>query len=251
MFLVFFFSILLFFGFSLFLLFFIISQFLLIFLIFLNLSCNFSWFLVIFVIFVIVVIVVKFSSEVSSFGSMVWGSKLLPHCSERSTWLGNPRSGTWRFFARTSGIYGADVRDPKGPQDPKSLAWYAVHCRSGACLWNPLPAYGFLICNPPLGPFGPEVSRECPSRCLWGPSGPGLRSVQRGSRECPRSVKKVSRHSRDTLETLFGHSGAQGPKGPIDTLKDTPGTLRARRAREAPVAGRGGCNSWLLCHAFI
>ena len=33
-------------------------------------------------------------------------------------------------------------------------------------------------CNPPgllqesLRPFGPEVSRECPSGCLWGPSGP-------------------------------------------------------------------------------
>ena len=67
-------------------------------------------------------------------------------------------------------------------------------------------------CNPPdllqesLGPFGPEVSRECASGC---PSG------------CLR-----------------------GPKGPRDTPKDTPGetpgTLRARKARETPVAGRGG-----------
>ena len=53
-----------------------------------------------------------------------------------------------------------------------------------------------------LGPFGPEVFRECPSGCLWGPSGPALRSVQKVSRECPQSIKKVSRtlrgHSRDT-----------------------------------------------------
>ena len=75
-------------------------------------------------------------------------------------------------------------------------------------------------CNPPdllqesLGPFGPEVSQECPPGCLQGPSGPGLRSVQKVSRECPRSVKKVSRtlrfHSRDTLWTLR----SPGPEGP-------------------------------------
>ena len=40
---------------------------------------------------------------------------------------------------------------------------------------------GGLNCNPPsllqesLGPFGPEVFRECPSGCLWGPSSvPGV-----------------------------------------------------------------------------
>ena len=69
-----------------------------------------------------------------------------------------------------------------------------------------------------LGPFGPEVSRECPSGCLWGPSGPGLRGVQKVSRECPRSVKRVTLltlrgHSR---RTLFGHSGA--PETPRGTL---------------------------------
>ena len=92
-------------------------------------------------------------------------------------------------------------------------------------------------CNPAgllqesLGPFGPEMSPECPrvSECprKWGVSegvsdgvspGPfGPRSVQKVSRECPRSVKKVSRthrgHSGDTLKN-FGHSGARGPKGP-------------------------------------
>ena len=82
---------------------------------------------------------------------------------------------------------------------------------------------------PAPGPFGPEVSRERPSGCLWGPSGPGLWSVQKVSRESPRSVKKVSGHSGDTLGTLFGHSGARGPKGPRDTPRDTPGTLQSPR----------------------
>ena len=84
--------------------------------------------------------------------------------------------------------------------------------------------------------------RECPPGGARGPSGPGLRSVQKVSRECPRSVKKVSRTLRDTLGTLFGHSGRRTfPRTPPifgDTLGDTPGTLRARRARETPVAGR-------------
>ena len=60
---------------------------------------------------------------------------------------------------------------------------------------------------------------ECPAGCLWGPSGPALRSVQKVSRECPQSVKKVSRtlwgHSRDTFWTL------RSP-GPRDTPRDTP-----------------------------
>ena len=30
--------------------------------------------------------------------------------------------------------------------------------------------------------------RECPTGCLWGPSDPGLGSVQKVSRDCPRSV---------------------------------------------------------------
>ena len=91
------------------------------------------------------------------------------------------------------------------------------------------------LCNPPgllqesLGPFGPEVSRECPSGCLWGPSGPGLRSVQKVSRECPRSVKKVSRHSGDTLGALFGQRGARGPKRPRDTPSPTDSCSRKRQ----------------------
>ena len=77
-----------------------------------------------------------------------------------------------------------------------------------------------------LGPFGPEVSQECPRECprkrgvrasvrrgvsgsLW----PRLWIVQKVSRECPRSVKQVSRtlrgHSRDTFWTIQ----SPGPKG--------------------------------------
>ena len=106
------------------------------------------------------------------------------------------------------------------------------------------------VCNAPgllqesLGPFGPEVSRECLSGCLRGPSGPGLRSVQKVSRECPRSVKKVSRtlrgHSRVTFWTLRrpgpegpqrhpeGHSrDTLGPKGPRDSCS-RPGALQSK-----------------------
>ena len=90
------------------------------------------------------------------------------------------------------------------------------------------------------------VSRECPSGCLWGPSGPGLRSVQKVSRECPRSVKKVSRtlreHSRDTFWTLRSPEPEGPQRHPEGHSRDTPETLRARRAWETPVAGRGGCN---------
>ena len=100
------------------------------------------------------------------------------------------------------------------------------------------------------------MSRSVPgvsSGCLWGFSGPGFRSVQKVSRECPRSVKKVSRTLRNTLGTLFGLSGARGPKGPRncetprgkcpgDHPRDIPGTLRAR---EIPVAGRGCCKQFL------
>ena len=59
-----------------------------------------------------------------------------------------------------------------------------------------------------------EGSKGCP-RGPEGPRAPGLRSVQKVSRECPQSVKKVSGtlwgHSRDT----FGHSGARGPGHPL------------------------------------
>ena len=76
-------------------------------------------------------------------------------------------------------------------------------------LRTPRPAIGVSR------PLRARVSRECPSRCLWGPSGLGLRSVQKVSRErCPR-------HSGHTLGTLFGHSGARRPKSPKDTPRDS------------------------------
>ena len=64
--------------------------------------------------------------------------------------------------------------------------------------------------------------RECPTGCPRDPLGPGLRSVQKVSRECPQSVRTPFWHSGDTLGTLFGDSGARGPKGPGNTPSDTP-----------------------------
>ena len=50
---------------------------------------------------------------------------------------------------------------------------------------------------------------------LWGPSGPGLQSVQTVSNKCPE-------HVSDTPGTLFGHSGARrarrAPGTPCGTL---------------------------------
>ena len=91
--------------------------------------------------------------------------------------------------------------------------------------------------------------RECPTGSLRGPSGPGPQSIQKVSRECPRSVKKCPGHSRDTLGTLFGHSRARGPRAletPRQTLPRTPpvtpgtlsgtlsGTLRGHFGPEGP-----------------
>ena len=76
-----------------------------------------------------------------------------------------------------------------------------------------------------LGPFRAGVFRECPSGCLWGPSGPGLRSVQKESRECPRVSKRRPEHS-GTLGHVLDTLGTP----PGDTRTDTPGTLRTRRA---------------------
>ena len=84
-----------------------------------------------------------------------------------------------------------------------------------------------------LGPSGPRVPESVSGSVPQ--SGPGLRRVQKVSREC----SGVSRHSGDTLGTLFGRSGARGPKGPADTPWDT----RARRARETLVAGRRDRNA--------
>ena len=81
-------------------------------------------------------------------------------------------------------------------------------------------------------PFGPEVSRECPSGCLWGPSAPGLRSVQK----CPESVPAVF---GTPVLTLSGHF-LDTPE-PRDTPRDTPRTLRARRNGELSRTFLIGC----------
>ena len=94
--------------------------------------------------------------------------------------------------------------------------------------------------RPATGPSGPKCPwsvpesvpenggclRECPTGCLWGNSGPRLRSVQKVSRECPRSVKKVSRtlrgHSQDTFWTLRSPGNRRVPETPRRTLPRTP-----------------------------
>ena len=67
---------------------------------------------------------------------------------------------------------------------------------------------------------------ECPTGCLRDPSGPGLRSVQKVSRECPQSVKKVSR-------TLRGHSRDTPELG----ARRVPETLRGTLRRTPPIFG--------------
>ena len=148
----------------------------------------------------------------------------------------------------------------------------------------------FFFCDPPgllqesLGPFGPEVSQECPRECAWkrGVSGGVSDGVSPGpfgprAPECLKSVPRVSPeclgHLFDTPETLSGHfldtpepGARRAPETPSRTLPrtppvfrhtlgDTPGTLRARRARETSVAGRGDLNSslshWMLCCSFV
>ena len=118
-------------------------------------------------------------------------------------------------------------------------------------LWY--PCFASLICDPAgllQESLGPEVSPECPRECprKWGvsegvsdgvslgPFGPGLRSVQKVSRECPRSVRDtfltLRGHSRDTFWTLrrtlprrppiFGDTS--GPKGPRDSCSRPAGS---------------------------
>ena len=87
--------------------------------------------------------------------------------------------------------------------------------------------------------------RECPTGCPRGPSGPGLRSVQKVSRECPRSVRDtfltLRGHSRDTFWTLRS-PGPEGPRGhPVGHSLGHPpfsgtlsGTLRGHFGPEGP-----------------
>ena len=119
----------------------------------------------------------------------------------------------------------------------------------------PFAAAQFLAPNLGLHPPRPAtgVSRalraqsvpECPSGCLRRRSGPGLRSVQRVSKECPQSVRDtfltLRGRSRDTLWTLRspgperrrrhpeGHSrDTSGPKGPRDSCSRSGGGCKPR-----------------------
>ena len=77
--------------------------------------------------------------------------------------------------------------------------------------------------------------RECPKGCPRALLiSPGLRSVQKVSQECPRSVKlRCPGHSGDTLGTLFGHSPKR-PGTPLLTLPRTSG----------PKGPRDSCSRW-------
>ena len=103
----------------------------------------------------------------------------------------------------------------------------------------------------PATGVGPEVSpecprerppknggcpRECPTGCLRGPSGPGLRSVQKVSRECPECQKGVPA----TPGTLSGHfldspepGARRAPETPRRTLPRTPPVFRGHSRRHS------------------
>ena len=114
-----------------------------------------------------------------------------------------------------------------------------------------------LICDPAgllqesLGPFGPEVSLECPRECprkrgvSEGVSDgvfPGLlQSVQKVPRECPRSGRDTFLTLRDTLGTLFGHSRSPGARNtPSDTPSDTPRFRGHSRGHSGETSGPKG-----------
>ena len=102
----------------------------------------------------------------------------------------------------------------------------------------------FLVRRGPLGrslsgPSGPKcpgsVPLGVPRVCLWGPSGPGLRSVQKVSRECPG----VSGYSRDT----FWRLRSPGPEGP---QRHPEGHSRHTLGRKGPkdsCSRPGGCKT--------
>ena len=78
---------------------------------------------------------------------------------------------------------------------------------------NTYQAYG---CNPPdllqesLGPFGPEVFRECPSGCFWGPSGP-----ENTPRDTPGTLR--ARRARETPVAGRGGCKHMGPEEVSET----------------------------------
>ena len=90
-------------------------------------------------------------------------------------------------------------------------------------------------------------------------SGPGLRSVHKVSRECPRSVEKVSqtlqRHFLGTREPGPGDTPWDTPRDtPVfgDTLGDTPGDTSGPKGARDPCSRPGGsilrryhCQGWM------
>ena len=154
-----------------------------------------------------------------------------------------------------------EERDQHGPTNPllfvtiKTIYYIAL---PPAIATPPGPLQGSL------GPFGPEVSPgvspktgvspEVSHGVSPGPFGPGLRSVQKVSRECPRSVwdtfSTLQGHSRDTFWTLR----SLGPKGPGDTpwdtpgdtpvFGDTPGDTSGPKGPRDPCSGPGGSQTY-------
>ena len=95
-----------------------------------------------------------------------------------------------------------------------------------------------------LGPFGPEMSRECPRECprKWGVServSDGVFPGPFGPRapECPKSVPRVSAECQkgvpDTLRTLSGHFLGTLERG----ARRAPGTPRRTLLEHPPFSG--------------
>ena len=140
------------------------------------------------------------------------------------------------------------------------IVWYEVVCWENSpvgdpCGDNRIVSYRLIfLLRSAWPPTGVSRARSVPESVpenggVQGslPSGPGLGSVQKVSRECLQSVQKVSQtlweHSRDTVWTLEsrGPEGPQGHRGTLPwtapfswTLSETlRGTLWARRARDS------------------
>ena len=82
--------------------------------------------------------------------------------------------------------------------------------------------------------------RQCPTGCPGGLSGPGLRSVQKVSRECPRSVRDTFLTRRDTRDTFLDTPGVRGPTGP--RASDTPHFRGHSGDTSGPKGPRDSCS---------
>ena len=149
--------------------------------------------------------------------------------------FGNFRPASyWGLFWKNS--FGNDIGDNASCLSPKHHYSKLVLSNSGC-----KPA-GLL--QESLGPFWPEVSRECfpeSVRGSYGVSpGPGLRRIPKVSRECSRSslntYLRLRGHSWDT----FGHSGARAAKGSRDTARNTNPVFRDT-LRDSPGAKGPAC----------